>query len=423
MIVTAEWIIPVTSPPLRRHAVVVENGLIREIRPLLAGDPSPGRNCLLPGLVNAHTHLAYTGLRNVFDRLPFFGWIRRLTETKYNILTDEDVVRSTLLGVSECLSSGVTTVGDMSDLEPSLRVLSESPLRGTFYWEVFGVEKSAADETWTGLNEQYSRLKGEYSSNRLKIGISPHASYTVRPELYRRIADWSCTEEVPVSFHASESKAEEDFIARREGVIADFLRDRASDWKILGSSSIEHLWKTGIFETKPIVAHAVQASDNDLDILNECKVVVAHCPKSNAKFGHGVAPLNRMIGKGIRVALGTDSAASNNRLDLFEEARFGLFQQRVLCREQVLSEQKMLEMITIEGARALNMEKEIGSLETGKMADMILVKIPVNYSTADQVLNHLVYNTTSSDVLKTFISGDEVRVDPPDLSELYRKIR
>ena len=388
-----------------------------------AGDPPPDANCLLPGLVNTHTHLAYTGLRNVFDGLPFFSWIRKLTETKYNILTDEDIVRSTQLGVTECIRSGVTTVGDMSDLEPSLRVLSAGPLRGTFYWEVFGVEKSAADETWNGLNEKYARLKGEYSSDRLKIGLSPHSCYTVRPELYRRIADWSCTAEVPVSFHVSESKAEEDFISKREGVIADFLRVRAADWKILGSSSIEHLWKTGIFETKPLVAHAVHASDNDLDILKECEVAVSHCPKSNAKFGHGVASINKMIGKGIRVSLGTDSAASNNRLDLFEEARFALFQQRALCREQVLSEQQMLELMTIDGARALNMEKEIGSLETGKMADLILVKIPDYYSTADQVLNHLVYNATSSDVLKTFISGAEVRLDPPDLSELYLKLR
>jgi aminodeoxyfutalosine deaminase len=413
MIISARWIFPVTSTPLYNHALVVEGGRIRAIRPLHDSDGDPGETCLLPGFVNAHTHLAYTALRNQFDSLPFFTWIRKITEVK-QFLSQEDVVRSTQLGIAECLRHGITTVADMSDLEGSVQALSESPLRGIFYFEVFGVEKEAADRTCNDLDDRYERLKDQYSTDRLRIGISPHAPYTVRPSLYRRIAEWSMRRQVPLSFHVSESKAEEDFIGQGKGIIADFLRERAADWTILGRTSIQHLFKTGILETKPLIAHAVQASNQDLNILHQSGVPVAHCPKSNAKFGHGIAPVQTMLEKGIRVAIGTDSAASNNRLDLLEETRFALLQQRSRFHDHILTEQKMLEMMTIEGARALQMDLEIGSLEIGKLADLTLLRIPGTYSCSDHVLNHLIYTASGADVLKTFISGK--LVDPQEQS-------
>jgi cytosine/adenosine deaminase-related metal-dependent hydrolase len=361
-------------------------------------------------------------MRNLFDDLSFFPWIRKLTDTKYNVLNNEDLILSTKLGIAECIGSGITTVADMSDVEPALSVLSRSPLRGTFYWEVFGVEKQMAAQTWIGLKEKYHELKKRYSTEKLKVGISPHACYTVRPELYSQIAEWATKEDLPVSFHVAESKAEEDFICKREGIIAEFLKERAADWSFTEKSSIQHLAKTGIFEIKPLVAHAVQASDCDLETLAKAGVAVAYCPKSNAKFSHGIAPVYSMQAQGIRVSLGTDSAASNNRLDLFEEARFGLLQQRSRYQQPILSEQKMLEMLTIEGAHALGMSKEIGSLEIGKFADMILVRIPSNYSSGSQVLNHLIHNCISSDVLKTFIQGEEQRYEAPDVSAIYTKV-
>jgi cytosine/adenosine deaminase-related metal-dependent hydrolase len=422
VILAADWIFPVTSNPLPKHAIVVENGRIQEIRSALPGDPFHSEACILPGLINSHTHLAYTALRNLFDDLSFFPWIRKLTETKYQVLTEEDFILSTRLGVAECIRSGITTVADMSDVEPALSVLASSPLRGIFYWEVFGVETEAAAKTWTGLKDKYQVLKNRYSTERLKLGISPHACYTVRPELYSQIAEWAMEEELPISFHVAESKAEEDFISKREGVIAEFLRERTADWSFQEGSSIQHLARTRIFEAKPLVAHAVQASEKDLEILAAADVPVAYCPKSNAKFSHGIAPVHSMHKKGIRVSLGTDSAASNNRLDLFEEARFGLLQQRSRYEQQILSEQKMLEMITIEGARAMGLSKEIGSLEVGKFADLIVVRIPPHYNSGGQVLNHLIHNCSASDVLKTFIQGKEQAFEIPDVSSVCRKV-
>src|SRR5687768_12075135 len=246
MILTAKWVVPVSSAPLYQHAVEVEQGKIVRVRPIAPTDPAPSDTCLMPGLVNVHTHLAYTAFRNSLDHLSFFPWIRQLTSLKSTILTESDVITSTQLGIHECLKGGITTVADMSDLEPSLATLARSPLRGNFYWEIFGVEKDVAERTWTGLDSQFERLKSQYSSDRLQIGISPHACYTVRPELYRRVAQWARRKKVPLSFHVSESVEEEEFIAHGKGVIADFLRTRASDWKIEGGSSIEHLESAGV---------------------------------------------------------------------------------------------------------------------------------------------------------------------------------
>ena len=403
MIIASEWIFPVTSPPLRRHAIVIENGQIREIRPAISSDPFIANSCILPGLINTHTHLAYTSMRNLFDDQPFFSWIRKLTETKYQKMKDEDFAKSTVQGIEENLRAGITTVADLSDSESSLKALSQSPLRAIFYWEVFGVEKEQADKTWKTLPEIFQWLQ-QYQNDRLKIGISPHACYTVRSELYSNIANWAVEKNIPVSFHIAESREEERFIKSRLGLIAEFLKVRAADWEITEPSSIQHVAKTGIFRTKPIVAHAVQASAEDLRILAESDVAVSHCPKSNAKFGHGIAPLSAMIDRGIRVGIGTDSAASNNRFDLFEEARFGLLLQRT-AGNMTISEQKMLELMTIDGARALNMHDSVGSIEPGKLADLTVVEVPNIYQHSQHVLCHLIHNSTATDVLETVVDG------------------
>jgi cytosine/adenosine deaminase-related metal-dependent hydrolase len=407
MIVAADWIFPVTSPPRQSHAIVIENERIREIRPAESSDPYMEGCCVIPGLINTHTHLAYTSLRNLFDGEPFFSWIQKLTKTKYEELSEQDFAESTRLGIDETIRAGITTVADMSDLEVSLKTLSESPLRGIFYWEVFGVEKEQAEKTWAALPRTFRSFQ-KYQTNRLQIGISPHACYTVRPELYANIANWAFAERLPVSFHVAESKEEEQFISARQGTIAEFLKDRAADWKFTGDSSISHLANTGIFRTRPLVAHAVQASESDLKILAASDVAVSYCPKSNAKFGHGIAPVRSMLARGIRVGLGTDSAASNNRFDLFEEARFGLLLQRSRENSHVLTEQLMLELMTIRGARALQMDNAVGSLDPGKFADLAAVRIPSHYKQPAQVLNHLIHNATSGDVLRTVIGGKDV---------------
>jgi 5-methylthioadenosine/S-adenosylhomocysteine deaminase len=242
--------------------------------------------------------------------------------------------------------------------------------------------------------------------------------------LYQQIAKWAVSNNVPVSFHAAESREEEEFIGQRSGPIQNFLEKRAADWKILGKTSITHLRETGIFETKPLLAHLVQANNSDLDVIKSYDIPVAHCPKSNAKFAHGIAPVISMLERGIRVCIGTDSAASNNRLDMFEEARFAFLQQRAREGKPVLTEQQILEMMTIRGADSLKIEKIVGSIESGKHADFAILSIPPYYKSPSQVLYHIVHNVTSADVLHTIINGELVTatVSESDVARIYTKL-
>jgi 5-methylthioadenosine/S-adenosylhomocysteine deaminase len=242
--------------------------------------------------------------------------------------------------------------------------------------------------------------------------------------LYSWIAKWAIREQIPISFHAAESKAEEEFIGKRSGLIARALQTRAADWNILGDTSVEHLESTGIFAAKPLLAHLVQASSGDIEILAKHKVTVAHCPKSNAKFGHGIAPITELLDHGLAVGIGTDSAASNNRLDLFEEARFALLLQRLREGVSAPDEEHVLRMLTIEGARALGLDRQIGSLEPGKEADFVVLRIPSYYTNEIQVLRHLIHNVSSGDVIGTYIAGREVRVSvSPAAGDIYEKFR
>lgn len=407
MILAAEWIVPISSQPLRHHAIEIQKGVIRAIRPVRKSDRMMNGVCLMPGLVNAHTHLAYTVLRNQLDALPFFAWIRKLTEIKYQKWTDDDVIASTQAGIDECLRAGITTVADMCDFESGLKTLSRSPLRGIFYWEIFGIEKEQAAVALEFVQHKFPKMVTRYSSDRLKIGLSPHACFTVRPELYRKVAKWATARKIPISFHLSESEAEEEFIANRSGPISDFMKTRAADWKINARSAVAHLEKTGIFRAKPLLAHLVQVSDSDLDILSKHDVSVVHCAKSNAKFGHGIAPVAKMLDRNFQVGIGTDSIASNNRFDLFEEMRFALLQQRAGVRKPVLNEAKILELATLGGATAMRMQNQIGSLEPGKLGDIIAVRIPA-YGDPDHVVNHLVHSSSADDVAAVWINGQSV---------------
>jgi cytosine/adenosine deaminase-related metal-dependent hydrolase len=361
----------------------------------------------MPGLINAHTHLAYTALRNRLDDLPFFPWIRRLTEEKRN--WDDAAVRSsTRLGILECLRAGITCVADLCDSEPALETVAQSPLRGVFYAEIFGVEKEQAEHSWQWLMTNFTRLSERYRSDRLQIGVSPHACYTVRPELYRKVAAWSVENGIPVSFHLAESREEEDFVAGRPGIMRQQLQQRTADWEFLGTTSIAHIEKTGILRARPLLAHVVQADENDLQILRSCNTPVVHCPKSNARFGQGVARVSRFLELGLTVALGTDSAASNNRLDLFEEGRFALLQQRQRVGFPGLTESTILRMWTVWGARALGLEQRTGALEVGKEADLIAVRVSASCNDSSQVVRHIVHSACPSDVCLVVIQGREV---------------
>lgn len=422
-ILCARWVLPVSGPAIEHGGVAVNGSLIeavgtsadlRERYPLAAVDDF-GEAAILPGLINTHSHLELTAMRGFLDDddLNFTAWLDKLTRARAERMTDDDVAVSVSWGVLEAFRAGVTTVGDASTNGViTARVLRESDMRGTVFQESFGPDPRVAHERVAQLRETLDQMR-EFASPLVTVGASPHAPYSVsRPQL-ELIAELALADGVPLMMHAGESEDETHFMQRGAGRFADGLRRREIEWDVAGVSTIAHLERTGILRTKPLLAHCVTVSDADLATISASGARIAHCPKSNAKLGHGTAPLASFVGHGIPVGLGSDSVASNNLCDIFEEGRFALLQSRSreigTDKAGVVDAAVTLHMMTLGGARALGVEDRVGSLEPGKQADLAVVSLDgVHQQPVYDPLLALVFASRGSDVKLTMVAGNEV---------------
>ena len=428
----ANRVIPISSNPIENGEVVVENGIIVDVRQVKEARNFTGRDfgdaILMPGLVNVHTHLDYTVMRGLLEDLPFFTWIRQLTLRK-SVLSPQDWLASASWGAAEALAGGVTTIGDCCDSGAAFHAAKLFGMRGIVYQEVFGIDESeSVRKILFDLNEKVAALNALCSGTLLQIGISPHSPYTVRPELFSALAIYANEKDLRVCIHASESPAESELFFSGTGVIAEMFQRRGIKWITPGKSAAEYLDSFGILTPRAMLVHGVQVSASDRILTRERGISWAHCPKSNAKLGAGVAPLGILTGKRFpdtpgeqddylqKAGLGSDGVASNNTMDMFEEMRFSVLMQRAFRRNATSPGAKeAVEMATIGGARALGLDKEIGTLEPGKRADLCVVRTGDLHSfPIYDPYSALVYATRASDVLLTVING-ETRYDA-DLS-------
>jgi cytosine/adenosine deaminase-related metal-dependent hydrolase len=411
-------VLPVVREPIENGEVVVEEGRIVEVRPATASATDAldfGDAILLPGLVNVHTHLDYTVMRGVLEDIPFFPWIRELTARKA-ALTWEDWIASATWGAAEAVAGGVTTLGDCTDSGAAFYGAKTLGMRGIVYQEVFGIDESqTVPDIVAELHAKVERLRADANGSLLTVGISPHAPYTVRPALFRTLAEYANAENLALCIHAAESRAEAELIRSGSGPIAEMFTRREIAWESPGVSTVAYLDSLGILGPRTLLVHGIQVSASDRHLCRERGVAWAHCPKSNAKLGNGVAPLG-ILGRThfeesrSKIGLGSDSVASNNTMDMFEEMRFAVLMQRgARHRIEALTAREVVEMATIGGANALGMESEIGSIETGKRADLCVARLnDLHSAPAYDPYNALVYAARASDVLWTMIDGEVV---------------
>lgn len=414
MLLRAAWVVPIAGEPIEDGAVLLRDGRIDRVG--RASDFSTdgardlGDAAILPGLVNAHSHLELTVMRGLLEMPDFREWITTLTDIRMTRMVEADLRDSSLAGAVEAARAGVTCVGDTSDSGYPLDAIGEAGLRGIVFQEVFGPDAALAAESMAKLEEKLARLSECVLGERTRVGVSPHAPYTVSGELFKRITRFAIDRGYAVAIHTAESDAEERFVREGKGPFAERLAARGVAWHAPGSSTIDYFRRLGVLECQPLLIHAVRASRDDLDAVAAAGARIAHCPKSNAKFGHGVAPLAAMLERGIAVGLGTDSVASNNVCDVLDEARIAALSARAREREPgAVTARTALELATLGGARALGLDAEIGTLERGKRADLCVVSLAeLHAAPVHDVEAALVFSASARDVLLTVVDGHVV---------------
>jgi len=442
---SANWVLPICASPIEEGAVAIEDARIVAVGPradVVKEFPNAQVNdfagaAILPGFVNAHAHLELTVMRGFLEaeETDFFAWLRKLTIARMT-MTSDDLLVSAICGAIEAVRAGITCVGDSSSsgLE-SMKALREVGLRGIVYQESFGPDARLAADNVAKLRAQLSAAR-KIENGLVRAGVSPHAPYTVSPPQLEMISRLAIDEQLPVMMHAAESEAERLFLLNGTGTFAEGLKRRDIEWAAPGLSTIRHLHRHGILETRPLLAHCVNVDDDDLQLIKAANASIAHCPKSNAKLRHGRAPFAEFIAHGIELGLGSDSVASNNTCDMLEEARFATLMARAseaqplaragfgntLARKNdsavalpharaagPVTTTDALFAATLGGARALGLADQVGALKPGMQADIAIVTLAGAHQIPSRnPVDALIFSSSGHDVVLTVVAGKEI---------------
>jgi len=402
----ADWVLPIGRPPIRRGAVLLDaGGRIVDVGPDqavprpagIAAEQWAGAT-LIPGLVNAHTHLELTGLDGAVPDEDFPGWIRRLIALKAG-RTAAQVMEAARQGVVGGWAAGVTTVADTGDSGAVVQALAELGGSGVAYHEIFGPDPLTAGERLADYRQRFDELR-RYATGRVRLGVSPHAPYSVSGALYAAVSAWAAQEGLPLAVHVAESAEEVELVSRWAGPFAEQWRARGiAPPAGRGTSPVAWLERHGVLGPRTLCIHAVRVDQADIGRLAAHRCAVAHCPRSNRRHAGREAPLRALLDAGLAVGVGTDSAASVSPPDLLCEAR----EARRLAG---LDAAAALNLGTGSAARAIGLAAEVGTLEPGHWGDLVAVRTP---AAGDGVAaEEAVLASLRDDVLATWLSGREV---------------
>jgi cytosine/adenosine deaminase-related metal-dependent hydrolase len=368
----ARWVFPVEGPPLADGMVTIRGERIVAVGQNLSGPPTQdlGNVAILPGLVNCHTHLEFSGLERPLGApgMIFPDWIRRVVAHRRApgpaILPQAAVEQ----GLAECHRTGTTTLGEIASSDWFLSYEGKPPLDMTVFFELIGLKATRIEPALEQAREVLS------ATGAWRMGLSPHAPYTVHPELFAKLVALAIEKQAPLAFHLAESREELELLRSRSGPFLKLLQELdAWDETAIpqGTRPMDYL---RVLATAPraLVIHGNYLDTEEIEFLathKECMAVV-YCPRTHAYFAHARHPLQQMLAAGVRVGLGTDSRSSNPDLNLLEEMRL------VARRFPSLPAADVLKLGTIDGARALGCEQECGSLVAGKLANLAVVKLP-----------------------------------------------
>ena len=388
-------------------SIVMGDLLIRDGRIAIIGEVTghaneiiDARDCaVLPGFVQTHVHLCQTLFRGAADDLALLDWLKKRVWPMEAAHTAESVRASARLGVAELIKGGTTcalTMETVNHTEAVFRVIEETGFRATVGKCMMDrgddVPAGLREDTATSIRDSLALLEAWHgrADGRIRYCFAPRFAISCTSELLREVARLARERGVMIHSHASENKAECERIERETGM-----------------RNITYLDSLGLAGPHVALAHCVHVDTAELQTLKRTRTNVVHCPSSNLKLGSGIAPIKRMIEEGVSVSLGADGAACNNRLDMFTEMRTAALLQKAMHGPEALPARRVLRLATIEGARAMGLDEEIGSLEFGKRADLILVRLDCLHATPHpaDVISAIVYAAQPADINTTIIDG------------------
>lgn len=420
MLLCAQYVLPITSEPFQDGAVLVRDGLIRDIgkvEMLKLRYPEEevvdfGLAALMPGLVDLHTHLENSVMRGIVHDVPYTTWVMSVAE-KSSKMDVGDWYDSAILGGLDALSSGITCVADITVTGAACTATQKLGLRSVIYREVGAMDKRRVDYAMRMAENDIMHWREEVDPSRITIGVAPAALYICHPSVFGRVAEFAERENMPMAMHLAGSREEYNFTKYGSSTFSVHGMDskrgfvEIPPWLPTGASPVRYALNWGAFETSNMLAiHCVQVDEEDLKKLKEYDVAVGVCPRCNAQLGMGVAPVNEFLRAGLRMGLGTDSPAATDSTDMLAEMRLGMLIQRAVNPTEFLDSSTMLEVATLGGARALRLDDKIGSLDVGKCADIIAVDLSSSHQTptADPV-SAVVNTCAGTDVLMTMVDG------------------
>ena len=366
---------------------------------------------VIPGLINCHTHSYMSFMRNVADDLSFMDWLFGTIDPIEQQMTDEDTYWGANLAIIEMMKSGTTCFNDMQmNIHQTTRAVRESGMRAVICRGLVGSGNDEAGQS--RLRQAYEERDAAKDCDRMTFRLGPHAPYTCDDEFLKIVAAEAKRENMGIHTHLSESESEISQIQEK-----------------YGCTPIELAEKCGIFDVPAIVAHCVQVTDEDIDILKRKNVSVVTNPASNMKLGNGFAPVAKMLEKGVNVCLGTDGAASNNCLNMFHElSLLTLIHKGTGRTPQCVSAKEGFRIATINGAKALGLEKEIGSIEVGKKADLAILDLNTpSLTPRNNLIAGLSYSANGSEVDTVIINGQITmegrKILTMDEQQVYSKIQ
>ena len=364
----------------------------------------------IPGLVNCHTHSYMSFMRNVADDLSFMDWLFGTIDPIEQQMTDEDTYWGACLAIIEMMKSGTTCFNDMQmNIHQTTRAVKESGMRAVISRGLVGSGNDEAGRI--RLNQAYEERDAAADCDRLTFMLGPHAPYTCDDGFMRIVSEEAKKNNMRIHVHLSESESEIEQIKEK-----------------YHCTPIEMAEKNGLFDVPAVAAHCVQITESDMDILRKKNVSVVTNPASNMKLGNGFAPVPEMLEKGINVCIGTDGAASNNSLNLFHEmSLLALIHKGVAKTPQCISAKETIHIATINGAKALGLEKEIGSIEEGKKADIAILNLNTpSLTPRNNLIAGLSYSANGSEVETVIIDGkitmEERKILTMDEELVYKKI-